>query len=589
MKFSRQYKINLIFTSIVVLILLGLYFYLNQRLTQFAYRRLKEDLVAKLALTRTLLDGRATQSPGAGYDGLADQIGRDLRLRVTIVAPDGRLWGDSEIEQADIGSIENHLYRPEIQAALEGGLGESLRFSTTLKKQMLYIGYPFQTSSGPGVVRLALPLSDIELISLNLRKLLVLALLLSFACAVIFGYGASFFISRPLKDMADVTRSIASGDFSRRVMVNSSDEIGDLGRLINNMAEQISGRMEEVVANKSRLEAVLLSMFDGVIVVDLKGCILLANDPLKEVLRLEGDPIGKRPLEVIRNIEIQQITDQILDLKSGFVTREISVLLEKEKQLLVHATPVIRDDQVEGAVLVFHDITDLRHLEKVRKEFVANVSHELRTPIASIKGYAETLLDGAIEDREHAREFLKIINTDAERLAQLISDLLDLAKIESGKLKLYFEECEVRSLVDNAFDSLKKLAGSQNIKIKNSVPPAFPTVRADKTCLSQAFYNLIENAIKYNHPQGWVEVTAEEHADEYVFVVSDSGVGIAPADLPRVFERFYRVDKARSRELGGTGLGLAIVKHVIQAHGGEVSAKSTSGQGASFRFSLPKI
>ncbi len=588
MKAHRHHKITIIFTLIVIIVLVGLYFFLNTKLTQYAYQRLKADLISKAALSLTYLESRLPAVSREGYDQLADTIGQDLGLRVTIIAPDGTLWGDSDVAAADLAHIENHLFRPEVQAALRGGIGESLRFSTTLQKQMLYIGYPFSFKGEKGVLRLALPLSEMQLISHTLRKFLLLGLFLALIFAFLIGYAASVFISRPLKEVSDVARSIAFGDLSRRVLIDSSDEIGDLARLINYMSEQISSRMEEVVAHKSRLEAVLLSMFEGVIVIDVKGCILLINDPLRDVFSLEGDPRGKKPLEVIRNIEIQHITDQILNLHSGFVTQEISVFLEEEKRLLVHATPVVRDKQIEGAVLVFHDITDLRKLEKIRQEFVANVSHELRTPIASIKGYAETLIDGAIDDRENALDFIKIIYSNAGRLAQLISDLLDLARIESGKLTFHQEICDVYAIVEKTIESLGPLAEQRNIRITNNILPSFPKMKTDRTYFAQVFFNLIENAIKYNREDGWVEISAKENEECCVFFIKDSGIGISPNELPRVFERFYRVDKARSRKLGGTGLGLSIVKHIVQAQGGQVSAESSLGAGSTFSFSLPK-
>lgn len=395
-------------------------------------------------------------------------------------------------------------------------------------------------------------------------------------------------LMQPIKEITFMVQRMAQGDLSRKIMMPTGDEIEDLSKAINQILEQIRSRMAEVMSNKSRFEAVLLSMFEGVMVVDHSGQILLINQTLKDLLHVKGEAIGHKPLEVIRNVEIQEIIDKVLKKKSGVESQELMVLVPEEKILFIHATPVQRDQRNEGAVLVFHDITDLRRLEKIRQDFVANVSHELRTPVATLKGYTETLLDGAIDDKANAKDFLKIMHADADRLAKLVNDLLDLARIESGKIKMSFEPHHLEDILDRVLLILQPQAKEKAVKLLKQLPKDLPQVNVDETSIAQALLNLIENAIKYNREGGSVTIAAAEKGSWIEVQIIDTGLGINAQDIPRIFERFYRVDRARSRELGGTGLGLSIVKHIAHAHGTEVHVESQLGVGSVFSLSLPK-
>lgn len=411
---------------------------------------------------------------------------------------------------------------------------------------------------------------------------------LVFLALVIVCFSVSAVFFRPLRDIAGMAHAMAEGDFSKRLSLSSDDEIGGLAESLNTMGRRIDARLDELMVSKSRLEAVLLSMFEGVMVVSADGKILLINQTLKDVLRVERDVVGRVPLEVIRNRDIQEIVDRTLQLQGGVESRELSVLLPEEKTLRVHARTVVREGVCDGAVLVFHDITDLRRLERIRTDFVANVSHELRTPVANIKGYAETLLEGAIDDREHAVEFLKIIYSESDRLARLVDDLLELARLESGKSPLTFRDCDLGEILDWVLAGLNIQVRDKKISVIKNFPRDLSRVKGDESAVAQIFLNLLENAIKYNTPGGRVTVSARED-DFFVEVeVADTGIGIVEEDLPRIFERFYRVDKAHSRQTGGTGLGLSIVKHIVQAHQGHITVTSEPGHGSSFRFFLPK-
>lgn len=589
MKINIHHKITIVFTAILAIILLGIYSFLNSNLKANTYQRIKTNLLKETALCKSFIEQYHIQNlQSQELDNFSQRTADDLNLRVTIINPEGIVLADSELTRDILGKVENHLYRPEIQQALHSGIGESRRFSTTIKQDMLYIANTFGQNKAEGIIRLSMPLSEIELISNHLKKLLKGALLFAFVVAIIISFIASIFISQPIKKMSLLTRNIAKGDFSKRVLKSTNDELGDLADAFNYMTEQIKLKINEVNLGKSRFEAILLSMFEGVMVVDIKGTILLMNRTLRDLLQIKEEFVNKKPLEVLRNIEIQEIVDNVLRLKQGVESREISVLFPEEKILLVHAAPVVRENETEGAVLVFHDISDLRRLEKVRQDFVANVSHEIRTPVASIQGYAETLLAGALEDKRNARDFLKIIYSESDRLAKLVEDLLYLSRIESGKFRITLQACAISPIIKHIVSGLNKQAGDKSITIKTNIPKKISPVLADEARIAQVLLNLIDNAIKYTRDGGNIVISADEK-DGFIKVnIADTGCGIAQEHIPRLFERFYRVDKSRSRELGGTGLGLAIVKHIIQAHQGKVFVQSTMGQGSVFSFILPK-
>ncbi|MFA5087976.1 MAG: ATP-binding protein [Candidatus Omnitrophota bacterium] len=589
MRTKLHHKITIAFVVIIAVIFLGIYFFLNTNFKENTYQRIRTNLIKQIFLSRTYIEEKSlSQPPSFDLDQWADKIGRDLRLRATIIALDGTVYGDSQINKDKLLNAENHLYRPEVQQAVKAGFGESRRFSTTLKRDMLYLAKTYGHGRARGIIRLSVPLYEVDAVSGHLRKTMGFSFIFAFLLAIVVSFLASIFISRPLRQISGTVQDMAKGDLSGKAAVDSKDEIGDLAEAFNHMSEQIKMRMEEVITSKSRLEAVLFSMFEGVMVIDLDGRILLVNQRLKDFLRISDETSGKKPLEVIRNIEIQEIADSVLNLKKGVESRQISLLIPEEKILLVHAAPVIHQEKTEGAVLVFHDVTELKRLEQIRKDFVANVSHELRTPISSIKGYAETLLEGALDDKENAKDFLRIIYADSDRLAKLIEDILDLSKIESGRLKIDLRPIPLGPVLKRVVSGLSGPAKAKSITVSVDIPSGIPPILADETRISQVLFNLIDNALKYTNDGGQITISARAGDRSVQVDVADTGIGIPEQDWARIFERFYRVDKARSRELGGTGLGLAIVKHIIQAHNGEVFLRSVEGQGSTFSFTVPQ-
>ena len=588
MRIRIYWKLTLIFCSLIVLIITGTFFYLDTHLKAYVETRIQDNLKKDLLLNKDLIDNDLSQKIAAGdTSGLADRIGRNLGVRTTIINPEGVVIGDSDVGKEGLSKLENHITRAEVQDAIQKGFGQSKRFSTSIRKHMLYMAMPLGKDKVIGILRLAMPLSDIELIESRMLKTVSIAIVFAVIAMLIASFFVSIMISRPLYEMSATAKRLAGGDFSRKAIVYSNDETGDLAKALNNMADEISSKVKNISSEKAKLEAILSSMFEGIMLTNEKGEILLVNPSIRKLFLMDSKPEGRKPLEVIRSNVVQEIVDRVLHENREVITQEVSVSVPEEKKIMINGVPIIKDNIAEGAVFVFHDITELKRLEEVRKDFVANVSHELRTPISSIKGYAETLLDGKVNNEDTVKEFLGIIYQDSNRLANLIDDLLDLSKIESGKMSIEFEPLDILPIVKRCANVLEKSAKDKALVIKLDVPADLPKVLGDHKRLSQVFLNLLDNAIKYTPEGGAITLSASSKENVIQVDVSDTGIGISEKDLPRIFERFYRVDKARSRELGGTGLGLSIVKHIVQAHAGQVWVRSTLGIGSSFSFTIP--
>src|SRR5436309_5399053 len=383
-------------------------------------------------------------------------------------------------------------------------------------------------------------------------------------------------VTRPVVEMQHVARQMSEGQFDVRAPARSPDEIGTLGRSLNVMAGRLREKIDDLEREQAKATAILDAMVEGVIATDGHDHIILLNEGARGIFGLGQTRVERRPLlEVIRNVDL-------------VVSREIKLPDPPERVLQVHAVPLRFTGDEPGVVIILHDITELRRLEQVRTEFVANVSHELRTPLTAIQGYLETLLDGALEEPQHARKFLEIVFRHTERLGRLTDDLTDLSNIELGRISLRIEPTELTEVTESALAIIQPRAGSRRVTVKANLPADMPEVLADRDRLAQILLNLVDNAVKYTPAGGHVWVEAQRLPSGMVEVaVRDTGVGVPKADLPRLTERFYRVDKARSRELGGTGLGLAIVKHLVLAHGGELAIESEPEQGTTVRFTLP--
>jgi two-component system phosphate regulon sensor histidine kinase PhoR len=588
MKISIHWKLTIIFCLILVVGLLIGYSYLSDQLNSFLESNLQDNLKRELHLARSFLETRLTASyNSADIDAFADTIGIKLAVRVTIINLDGSLLGDSDLSREELLRAENHLDRPEVQAALRSGFGQSTRYSYTIKKNLLYMAIPFGKEKTSGILRLSMALADIDLFEAEPQKKIILTMVIVLGLSVIFTAFISFIVTKPLEEMAAIAKGMAKGDFSKKPIVYSKDEIGNLANALTYMSDEIKKNIATITQEVTKLDIILSSMFEGIMVINAREEIILMNPSLRKMFMIDMDPIGKKPLEVIRNSAVQRIVDDLLQDKKRFINEKILVTQTEEKFLEINAVSLLRNNISEGCVLVFHDITELRRLEKIRQDFVANVSHELRTPMSSIKGYAETLLQGALEDKANARDFINIIHQDSNRLANLIDDLLDLSRIESGKMELVVIPLEIEPIVQRIIGVLEQPAREKSLMITCDFPDALPRVLTEDKRLSQVFLNLLDNAIKYTPAGGRIKIILSVKEKFLQVDIADTGIGIPAEDIPRIFERFYRVDKARSRELGGTGLGLSIVKNIVSAHGGEVWVDSEYGKGSTFSFTIP--
>ncbi|HHY91896.1 MAG TPA: cell wall metabolism sensor histidine kinase WalK [Firmicutes bacterium] len=425
-----------------------------------------------------------------------------------------------------------------------------------------------------------LPWHRLELMLLSTAGLAVLI-------AFFLGVKLAGDISNPLEEVTRAARRLAQGDFSVRLRTRSRDEIGELAAAFSHMSDTLKVKLEEINAAKSRLEAVLHYTVSGLMLLDTRCRVAMMNPAAEKLFGLApGAAIGRHNIEVVRDYHLSTAITEAMQ-NHRVVSREVTFLYPEERTVRAYVAPVWEDKEVTGLIVVFHDITELRRLERMRTEFVASVSHELRTPLTAIRGFSETLLDGALEDKAAAEHFLRIIDDEARRLTALIDDLLDLSRLELKRANLNLETFPLLPLVESIAASLKPRLEKSGLTLKVAFARPDLSVHADKDRIRQVLLNLIDNSIKYTAAGGRIIVRAEAGEQEVRVQVEDSGRGITPEDLERIFERFYRVDKARSRSEGGTGLGLAIVKHIIELHGGKVEAQSEVGKGTTISFTLP--
>jgi two-component system phosphate regulon sensor histidine kinase PhoR len=522
-------------------------------------------------------------------DSLADELGHKLGGRITIIDKDGKVVGDSYESGENLLGMENHKDRPEVASALQGKAGKSIRYSFTVKMDMLYVASPIQVQKKTiGVARLALPLNELQHQRNMILNLVFLGLFLAFIFSLLLSLGFSNQVTKPLRQMVEVGKKMSEEDFTQRIKIKTKDEIGELGKTLNQMSVELSEKIAQITEDRSQLQSILSSMTEGVLAVDHQGNVLLVNDALSRMFELNASFNGKPHYEVIRDPELNEFIREVLS--SGLKkSKEISFIHPQERDFMIQSALVSQPR--EGgifAVFSFHDITELKKLERVRKDFVANVSHELRTPLTSIKGFVEALQDGSIDNSEQSSRFLSIISQHADRMNKIISDLLQLSQIESKEFELKIEPFSLKELVEEVVYPLKRSADQKSQSIEINLHSEGQKVLGDKYRINQALTNLVDNAIKYTPEKGKIKIESRDKGELVEIAVIDNGMGILPNDLTRIFERFYTVDKGRSRELGGTGLGLSIVKHIIEAHGGTVSVQSQPGKGSEFSFTLKK-
>ena len=505
--------------------------------------------------------------------------------RVTVVAADGRVLADS---QHDPTTMENHAGRPEVQQALAQGEGRAVRHSDTINRDLLYLAHRYQPAAGqpPVVLRLALPLAEIDAALAELRwRLLTTSLVI-----LLLAGGVSFLVSRRLArrigDLQRFAHRIATGDFRPVAAEREGDELARLARSLNQTAAQLAETIHTLTEGRNRSAAILSSMAEGVAVIGADERVVFCNHAFCQSVDADAAGSAGRPLlEIVRQSDLVALIRRALATRST-TSGEVSLGGARPRTFDATAAPV-EAAGTAGVVLVLHDISELQRLERVRRDFIANVSHEFKTPLTAIQGFAETLLEGALEDPQNNRRFLGIIRDHAIRLGRLTDELLKLSEIEAGKLELDLRPVAVGDLIESCVETARLKATQKQQTLGVECQPDLPPVRADSSRLREVLQNLLDNAVQYTPAGGRITVLAARVDSQVVLSVSDTGIGIPKADQERIFERFYRVDAARSREVGGTGLGLSIARHLIEAHGGHISVASEVGRGSTFSVFLP--
>ena len=549
-------------------------------------RAIERNLVAETRLAAALLTEHQTDGSIPALDEEADQIGAFTSARVTLIASDGRVVGDSFENLAALATLDNHGSRPEVVAAARTGLGVERRFSATVGTDLLYVAIPIRHPH-VAFVRLALPLTDVDEQFRAVRRSLLLALTVALASALGLAWLSTVLLSRRVDAIAGVAQRYAAGDFTASTHDSGGDELGTVARVLDNTARELGRRMMELSQDRARTEAILAGMLEGVIVVNAQGRVILANDAARRMVKPEGLAPGPHDIEVLGHPDISAMLGRALNAQTP-EGLEFSPPREPNRTIVARAAPVSTEG-APGAVLVLHDITDLRHADRMRRDFVANVSHELRTPLTAIQGYVEALQDEDPPEPEEAGRFLEIIARQARRMERLVRDLLRLARLEAGHEPVVPAQTDLESLFSDVVTELEGALDAKDQRVVTDVDPPARTLFVDGTKLHDALRNLGENALAYAPPSTTIALAARRGDDHVVITVSDEGPGIPEADLTRIFERFYRVDKARSRESGGTGLGLSIVKHLVGILGGDVKAFNRPSGGAVFSIRLPAL
>ncbi|RAP25711.1 Phosphate regulon sensor protein PhoR (SphS) [Brevibacillus laterosporus] len=585
----NRFRLKLTFTilSLISLVLIVIGIFIGKVMEQ-SYLQMQYDLLRKEALfiSETIIDPKILTQ----HERLEAQIKHfteSMEVRITVVDPLGIVMADTAgVDQ----TLKNHAHRPEIEAALHGQVGIAHRESDTLHQQMIYVAVPLKDNGTGQVVGAVRSAMSMETITQSVHQMwfsLVMGLVITLIIGSIVSSRISHGITKPIEEIIRVARNITQRQYESRVKIKPRDELGQLATAINFMASSLEQQMYQISENQQRLTGVLATMPSGVILISENRRIELINNAVEKMLNIpSSDLVGKLHFEAGHNYGFSKHIDHVM--RTGEQRRdEIHIFYPTERIIYADFSPYVNyRGEIKGVLAVLNDITDIRRLEKMRSDFVANVSHELRTPITSIKGFTETLLDGALKDEEISRHFLQIIYDESERLFRLISDILDLSKIEQKRITLTYTEVEVHPLIQETAVLLREQLQRKELRL---ILPSDKGImlRADKDCFQQILLNLMANAIAYTPEGGQITIELKKDENNLYLDVADTGIGIPEDDLGRIFERFYRVDRARSRDSGGTGLGLAIVKHICESLHGSITVSSNEGVGSVFSVTLP--
>jgi two-component system phosphate regulon sensor histidine kinase PhoR len=577
--FSNRLRLALALPAFAALLVsTGILWVLLSNLLQQSAAR---QLLSALPIVADSLADQLSLGPDQLQD-LAHELTGDTEVRLTVIREDGIVVADSSRTWEQVGTMDNHAGRPEVSAALGSGQGSSVRRSDTTGVHYVYAAQVVTSEEGRYVLRLAQPLAGLQALRRSLGWVLIAASVAALLAMSGLLWWLEWRVSKALPELVTGAEILEAGDFSHRVTLPTDPELARIGRFLNRIAEEAETRIEELETERRHLRAVVSSMGEGVLVTDSEGFVWLANSAFNEIFEIRGETSGRSPLELTRQTQLEDLIISTL-VKGLGSTTEIELQGLPSRHVALASTPL---GEGLGAVVVARDITDLVRLTQVRRDFIANISHELKTPLAAIRGYTETLRDGAMDEPEASHRFLGRILQQCSRLQTLLEDLLTLSRLENLEGQLEPQPVDLQRILDDCLETLAPKISERQIDLDVNVTP-LPRQTGDPEALQRLFINLLENAIKYNRTGGRVAVELSPNAGEVVLQVNDTGIGIPATSIDRVFERFYRVDKGRSRDEGGTGLGLAIVKHVAQLHGGYVEVESHLGEGSSFRVHLP--
>lgn len=588
MRLNLFWKLGFAFFALLIAVLLPVDYYAERTLRRDYERAGFERLtsIARVALSSPPPVSSFSTTSRTPSPALREWLTKmaSSGVRVTVIASDGLVLADS---QSDPQTMENHAGRPEIREALANGDGLSVRHSVSINRDLLYYAARFSMPSGPPIVlRFAVPLLTVNDEVWAFRRRFWLSSVVMLLVTGMASLLISRTFSRRVERLQSFSRRVAEGDFRPIDADRSGDALEALAVSLNDSATRLDRAMRTLREERNLSAAILGSMVEGVAVVNSSERLLFANEGFAGILELDAPPQpGRSLLEVVRQTEL---IEAVRDVLKGAPRVEAEIVTGTLRQRFFAATVAsVKATENSGAVVVLHDITDLRKLERVRRDFVANVSHEFKTPLTAIQGFAETLLAGAMDDPQHRVRFLQIILEHSRRLARLTDDLLELSKMDADRLALEVDRLSASQLVQSCVETTQRVANEKHLRVSINLPQCLPDVAADRRRIAEVLQNLLDNAIQYTPAGGEIVVSASAGGQEVTFTVSDTGIGIPQVDQPRIFERFYRVDVARSREVGGTGLGLSIAKHLVEAHGGRIWVESEVGRGSQFHFTVP--
>lgn len=576
-----QKKLFATYFSLIVFTLIVAIYFIWSNGNDFFNKEYQQQFITQGQLLSDLLK-EAELNNLEDYNLFIKTYSKKLNTRITIIDNKGNVIADSD---EDPKNMENHAYREEIKNAIKGKISSSIRYSSTMNNYYSYTAIPFESKIINGVIRLSIPIDYIEKITFELIEYIIVALIISSIIALIIAFLFTNIFMKPINILTEAAEEISNGNYDKKIHINRQDQIGSLANVFNEMTVKLRINMWKLTNRKTQLEAILSNMKNGVIAVDEDYKILFYNKALCKMLMLDKntDIVGKSIYEVIRNAFFFNVLEKSIE-NEDYTENEGKF---NDKIIHIYANPIhIKKTKSIGILLVTEDMTEFRKLESIRKDFVSNVTHELKTPLTSIRGFIDTLKNGAIRDEKVAKKFLDIIDIESERLSTLIQDILILSEIESFQNAKNIEMNDVNIIIQEVVELLKPTTQSKNLDFIMNIQNNLPLFKCNKNRIKQLLINLIDNAYKYTE-EGSVILNCYIKFDYLIFEVSDTGIGISKEDIPRLFERFYRVDKGRSRKEGGTGLGLSIVKHIVELYNGIIKVESTVSKGTTFIIKLP--